>query len=223
MAVVTAQILISGAFALNEVSAPSTADSTAGLIILNDLLSSWSSDELLIPYRTVENFNLVVAQAVYTIGATANFNTVRPLSIADAYIKDSSGTDYQLDVLMSKNQYDSIEVKSTAGRPARLYYDPQYPSGKIYFDLTPNTIEVLYLDSWKALTELAALATDVTLPDFYKKAIKYNLAVDLAPILGRDLSPLVIVEADKCLRMMRDVNSQTINEMRIDSALRYMA
>ena len=159
-----------------ESGAITTAQSTTALSTLNNMLGTWGIDGLLVPYRTLEYFSLVAGQSSYTIGASGNFNTVRPLEIFEAYIRDSSGIDYTLNP-MSQAQYVWIPNKAADGRPTRFYYDPQYSLGKIYFDSEPTAVETLYLISEKAITEIATLATTVALPDFYKEALVYNLGV----------------------------------------------
>jgi len=220
MATVTAQTIIDGAFLLIQISAPQTADRTAGLIVLNDMLGTWGADGLLVPYMTVENFALIASQQTYTIGSGGDFDTVRPIKIENAYIRDSSNNDYPVEVLMSKKEWNEISLKSTEARPERLYYDPQYPLGKIYFDFTPDAAETLYVDTWKSLTELAATSTSVDLPDMYKRALKYNLAVDLAPIYGRELMPAVISGATESRSVIANINVTQTSEMKIDLGLR---
>src|SRR3972149_631792 len=161
-----------------ESGAITTAQSTTALSTLNNMLGTWGIDGLLVPYRTLEYFSLVAGQSSYTIGASGNFNTVRPLEIFEAYIRDSSGIDYTLNP-MSQAQYAWIPNKAADGRPTRFYYDPQYSLGKIYFDSEPDTLATLYFIFEKAITEIATLATTVSLPDFYKEALVYNLAIRL--------------------------------------------
>lgn len=157
----------------------STTRSDKALVSLNNMLSIWSIDGLIVPFRTTENFPLVVGQSSYTIGTGANFATTRPLEILEAYIRDSSNVDHILEQIDQK-RYSALINKTVDGRPERFYYDPQYSLGKIYFDSEPSTVETLYIVSEKPLTELATLATTVSLPDFYKEALVFNLAIRLA-------------------------------------------
>jgi len=175
----TAQNIIDRAFRKLGITTPTAGQSADALESLNDMISSWSADGLIVPYRTSENFTLTVGSAVYTIGAAGNFNTVRPLEIMEVYIRDSNNNDHYL-TKMTQTQYALIVDKGADARPERYYYDPQYALGKIYFDSEPTTAETLHLISEKAITELAALTTTVSLPDHYKEALVFNLAVRLA-------------------------------------------
>ena len=50
------------------------------LLTLNMMLASWSADNLMPPFRTLESFPLVVGKESYTIGTngTTDFATSRP-------------------------------------------------------------------------------------------------------------------------------------------------
>ncbi|MBV6340449.1 hypothetical protein [Candidatus Magnetobacterium casense] len=175
----TAQELINQAYNRIGVTTIPTTSSDKGLVMLNNMISLWSIDGLLVPFRTIEYFSLVVGQSSYTIGSSGNFNTTRPLSISQVFIRDSNSVDYTIDP-MSQAEYAALSHKTSDGRPEKYYYDPQYTLGKIYFDIEPSAVETLYIISEKALTELATLATSVSMPDFYKEVIVNNLAVRLA-------------------------------------------
>ena len=179
---------IDSAYRKNGIASPSTIQRTNGLGILNLMLSNWSADGLIVPYNTTEVLTLVVGAASYTIGTGGTFNTVRPLRIIDAFIRDSNSEDYPVDITMTKGEYNAITDKDADARPTRLYYDPQYPLGIIYFNYTPDMGETLYLVSEKSIIELASLDTEVNLPLFYKEPIVYNLAVRFAGELDNRLS-----------------------------------
>lgn len=175
----TAQNLIDAAYNKIGLFTISTAKSDKALVSFNNMLSIWSIDGLIVPFRTTESFSLVVGQSTYTIGTSADFSTTRPLEIMEAYIRDSSSVDHAL-AQIDQRRYSALTNKTVDGRPERFYYDPQYSLGKIYFDSEPAAVETLYIISEKPLTELATLATTVSLPDFYKEPVVFNLAIRLA-------------------------------------------
>ena len=129
------------------ISNPSTTQLDDGLVLLNNMIGSWSAEGLIIPYKTTENVALVVGQASYTIGSAGNFDTVRPIKIINAFIRDSNNVDYVVDVSMTREEYNDISSKNADARPGRLFYDPQYPLGYIYFDYEPTAVENIYLTS----------------------------------------------------------------------------
>ena len=70
--------------------------------------------------------------------------------------------------------------KTIAGIPYLLYYYPSYPSATVHLYAVPSDTYTLSLDSLKPITALV-LDTDMNMPPEYEEAIKWNLAVRLAP------------------------------------------
>ena len=56
----------------------SAGDVSDALSSLNDMISSWSLDSLIVYASTLENFTLTPGSYSYTIGSGGNFNTTRP-------------------------------------------------------------------------------------------------------------------------------------------------
>ncbi len=179
MATATAQQITDQAFDKIGLTTPTAEDSSDALDNLNSMLSSWSAEGIIVPFRTRESFSLVAGQNSRTIGSGANFDTTRPLEIISMYIRDSSDIDHYL-FPISNNQYSEIASKLSSQRPTHYYYDPQFANGTIYFNSKPDTVETVYIISDKSIPELALLTTTVSLPDYYKEALVYNLAIRLA-------------------------------------------
>lgn len=144
---------------------------------LNTLLGLWSAEGLLIYAGTLEYFTLVAGTASYTIGDGATFDSTRPEKILQWFIRDSSGNDYTDTEIWGKERYLNEPSKTTTGRPWGLWYNPTYPNGTIYLYPTPDAAESLYIYSEKPLSEIASLATSVTLPNEYLIALQTNLGV----------------------------------------------
>lgn len=192
-------------------SSSGVGEKKQALEALNSLISSWGAERLLVPYLTNENFTLTIGQSVYTIGSGGDFDAVRPIEIVDAYIRDSGGTDYSVEI-STLGQYNDIVSKETDNRPDKLYYTPEYPLGKIYFNTEPSSAETLYLDSWKHLTELAELTTAISLPLEYKRALKWNLVIELAPEYGMTLEATTIAMAIQSKKALKSVNLLPMTE-----------
>jgi len=147
---------------------------------LNSMLGSWSKKRLVVTGIVKENFPLVSGQLLYTIGPTGNFNTAWPFQIVDAFIRSSDGIDYDCNVI-TREQYNSIPVKTTESRPTNLYYEPMYPIGAIRLYYVPDDSYTLFIDSQKVLTSFATIEDSITLPPEFEEALEYNLSVRLAP------------------------------------------
>lgn len=186
------QTIIDAAFRKNSINPPTAAQRANGLELLNSMISSWSAEGLTIPYTMTQALSLIVGQGSYTIGSGGNFNTPRPIRVINAYIRDSGSVDHPVDVAMTKFEYDAISQKTQSGRPTRLYYDPQFPLGIIYFNCRPSHVETLYLVSEKPLTEFPLLTTNIDLPLEYKEALVFNLAIRISTEEDTILTPATV-------------------------------
>jgi hypothetical protein len=216
----TARDHVKAALRLCGIRLPTETQQEEGLSRLNRLLAAWSAERLMtFPHVVEESFTLVAGTATYTIGAAGTFNTVRPMRIPTAFLRDSSAIDFWLDTTMSLDDYAQIADKVTRARPARLYYAPEAPLGKIHFDTPPDAAYTFRAYSWKPLSAIATLDTASALPGEYEKVLVYSLAVDLAPEYSVALDQTVIQQAVGGHASLRDLNRPAIAYARHDPAL----
>lgn len=183
---------------------PNTNDLTWGLGKLNRMLKSWSTDGINLHYRIEESFSLVSGTPSYTIGSGATFDTERPLAIERAFIR-ISGHDYPLGI-RPISEYWSLSEKSTQDRPVKLYYDPTYSLGTIYFYYTPDSAYALHLISQKPLLTYVSAATEISLPGEYEDMLVLNLALRLASRYGKAISRELRLDAQNALGNVRALN-----------------
>jgi hypothetical protein len=112
---------------------------------------------------------------------------VRPDEVTDAFLRDSGG-DTPLRP-MTQAEYNALYRKADGGKPERLFYDPQSPSGVLYFDSATDAAYTLFLESLKPVNQFSTLQTSMTLPGEYEEAIKYQLIDRLAPEYGFPIQP----------------------------------
>lgn len=186
-----------------------TADEAAhGLRRLNELLESWSNESLAVYQILQEGFATVAGTASYTIGSGATWNTARPLRIESAFLRDSSSNDTPLDVL-NREEYDAVPLKTTRYRPEQLFYYPAVANGTVYLIGVPDAVYTVYLNSLKQLQSFTALTTTVVLPPGYLRAIKSNLALELAPGYNKTPSALLVAIAVQSKAAIKRINSRT--------------
>lgn len=214
----TAQTIVSAALRKNGKKNPDNTLLGDALTDLNAMLSLWSVEGLLIPNVTKENFSLTSGMASRTIGDSGDLNTVRPVKLVDAYLRDSNSQDHPVKVDMSLKEYNEITVKSTSSRPTRFYYHPTYPLGIIYFNYTTDASYTLYLDSLKQLTEFTDLDTDYDLPLEYKIPLTYNLTIFISHDFDQQLSPDIFQIAGSSKASIMANNLQ-IEPLKGDTAL----
>lgn len=195
-----------GAVATGET--PSADEQTDALSVLNDMIDSWSTERLLIYSIIREEFPLVVGQQSYTIGAAGNFNTTRPMRIEHAGIKISGTNPIELPMnILNRDEWAGIVVKSTQSSiPTMIHSEGTYPLDTLDLWPVPSATNTLVLYSWKALTSFASVNTTLALPQGYAKALRYNLALELAPEYGKTASDLVVEQAAEAKGNIKRMN-----------------
>lgn len=202
---------------LAEGETPEAEDASISLSALNGMLDSWNIEPLLIYQLQVEAFALSPGVGSYSIGAGQVFDTARPVSIENAFIRDGSGTDTPL-VRFEFDRWDDVPNKSAVGQPEALTYEPGFPYGQIKLWPAPSSADTLHIRTMKPLNSALTLATTLVLPPGYERAIRFNLAVELAPEFGREAPATVQSVAIDSLRKIKAANSR-VPQMKVDSSL----
>jgi hypothetical protein len=194
----TAQTIIKAALrsigAIASGETPTTDELNDGLESMKMMFRHWSSQNIRLYFTTMESFALTGA-ASYTIGSGGTFNTVRPTSIRGASVEDTNGSELVLNIIDEKRFRD--------GYDDYLFYSPEYPLGKIY---TSESTGTLNLYSLKPLTDPTLITSTIAFPPEYDEAIKYGLALRLAPEYGKEPSPLVAALAQASLNSLETKN-----------------
>ena len=173
---------------------PTPAELRDGLRALNDMLENWSTETLSVWGAVNQSFATVPGQATYTIGPGGNFNTVRPVDVTGGYFT-YSGVD-SLVRPMGQDEYNGISMKSQAGQVAeRMMYVNDYPLGRITLWPVPNNAGPLVLTIGRVLTTPVLITDQLTGPPGFAKAVRFCLAVEMAPEFGMEASPTVMAVA----------------------------
>jgi hypothetical protein len=104
----TARDIIMKAFKMNSINTPTDQQLSNGLILLNNMISSWFAEGLMVPYITLEEFALTIGKSVYSIGDGGEFDTIRPTRIIGGFIRDSENRDYPVVTTMNRWEYDAL-------------------------------------------------------------------------------------------------------------------
>jgi len=220
----TANNIIKSALRLIGVLKPGRSagpsETTDALLILNSMLESWAADRLNIFDISRALYTLIPNQQAYTIGPGANFDADRPVNIERAGLIISGTTPIELPILVVDDiGWASIRAKSVATSiPTTLYPDNGAPWTTLNFWPVPTAAYQLVLYTWQALAGFADTTVDVWFPPGYIDAIRYNLAVALAPEWGRPIRPDVLALAQMSLARIQHLNLPA-PEMACDSAL----
>ncbi len=203
----TAASIITAAFLKIGVGDPTSNQTASALISLNNMVSGWGP-EIILPSLTRESFAVTSGTAEYTMGPSGTWSTVRPSKIENAFLRNASNYDSPLDIIAAKD-FNDVVYKATSAHPTAIYFVPEVTQAKIIFDCSPNAAFTIYLESWKVFTEFADTTTSLTLPNEYKEALVYNLAVSLAEDWDRVASQSVRQRADEMKYLIGAANAAT--------------
>lgn len=204
----TANDIILGAIRQCSSATPGEAisgdEASNALVVLNDMIGSWSAESFMPPFKTKQTFTLTQSKQSYTIGTSGSpdFNQTRPDGIANVYFTDTTNASNPIDYagdFMSQDQYNSIPLKSIAGIPHWLYYDPQYPNGVIYiYETAGNANFTMTCELLMPVAQFATLSTTLSMPPEWNHAMKMLLADLLAFEYGYQMTERQIQEIERC-------------------------
>ena len=200
------------------------------LEVFTQMVSGWALETYLVPTVGVVTHQLTNDISQYTIGIYPepkpdplpinHIETARPEEILAAFIRDSAGTDYILEV-MNVNTFSRISRKTNASRPSRFYVRKGWSMNEILFESVPYDSETLHLEVIQPLSDIlpSACLTDViNLPPGYERALIYNLCIDLSDEWGKQVSNTVAAVASHSKRLIKRSNYRDL-VMGMDRAL----
>lgn len=193
-----------------DFSGPST--SAHALKALNMMLNNWGARGVLATALTREGLSVSALAASYTIGVSQTLNTAKPIRVSSAFIRDSNNVDTTLRII-GREEFDAIPDKTASGTPAVLFYDPGVTQqttqvGTIYLYPRASAAYTLFMESEKLFSELSTLSANMTFPLTYERAIKFNMAIELAPEHGKEVSQEVVAIARESLDAIIRANMQ---------------
>ena len=215
-ALITSSLRTINAIASGET--PTSEELTDALAQLNDLLENWSTQMQAVYMSQMEAFATVGGQAAYTIGPAGNWNTTRPVYIDGNAICTFQGVDFPVEQI-GQGQYNEIGLK-TLQQPIveQFLYQNSAPLGMIFLYPTPSQAVTISLNTQRVLSSVPTIATTLTLPPGYLLAIRYNLAVLLAPDYRKAVTDEVKSIAASSFGAIKRANTQK-RQARFDAAL----
>lgn len=185
-------LLLIGAIAQGETL--SADESNAALRTLNDLLENWSTENLTVWGAQDQTFTFVPGQAEYTIGSGGDFDTTRPVRVGGGYTL-YAGTRFPFST-WTKEEYDLVmEPDVQQQTPEKVVYINEFPLGRLKFYPTPSDALPVTLQIDGQFNSVASLATSLVMPPGYLKALRFALAIELAPSYEREPSQTVFAVA----------------------------
>jgi hypothetical protein len=196
-----------GALGVGE--APTAEETSDCLTALNQLLASWSLDALTVYTKVKEVYTYTPGLPYFTWGELGDFDSERPDKIFRVYINYPNGSSFELTKIETEF-YDAIADKTTMGTPDKFFYSPDYPLGKVYFYPNPDQAYQFEFSTFKKLTKLDNASDELMVPPGWERALSYNLAIEIAPEFGLQLSEVIIKSATDSLMAVKRMNIRPI-------------
>lgn len=167
---------------------PTTDQTTEAALSLNGLVKAWQADGMPLWALKTYSVPLTASTAAYRIGVSQTINTPKPLKIIQAFNHDSnSNIDIPIRII-TKQEYNILGNKTSAGNPIQIYYDPQNTYGDLFVFPVPtsveaaaNTIKIIYQ---RPFEDFDAANDTPDFPQEWYDALTYGLATRLAPEYG---------------------------------------
>ena len=193
---VTAALRNLGVLAEGEV--PTAAQATDGLAALNDLVNQWQAERLQIYQLLNTTKALTPSQANYTVGLTGNIPIARPMFLDHvAWIDGSSPNVYYSMEELTDAAYSNLSIPNlTSAIPTHWWYQTTFPLATLWLWPIPTSTGIFVsLDYQSPVSEFAALTDTVSLPPGYKRMLRTNLALELAPDYPEIQAPGSLIRA----------------------------
>jgi len=167
---------------------PSATQVTEAASALNGLVKAWQADGM--PLWALKSYavTLVAGTKDYEIGLGKAVNIPKPLKVQQAYNHNvTSNVDIPMRIL-TKQEYNMLGNKTSAGNPIQIYYDPQRDYGILSVFPVPSTVEqtanTITLFYQRPFEDFDASTDNPDFPQEWYDAITYGLATRLAPEYG---------------------------------------
>jgi len=216
--VITDSLKLIGVVAGHET--PTSAEQQDSLARLNELIDSWGvhAQTMYVPRRVL--VPLTVGVQTYSFGVGGVINHPAPLTLdAASYLTTGAvPAEIYLDIA-SDQTYVGQPVKTLTGTsPQAVSYTRGAPLGEIWVWPVPSVTSTLVLYWREPVQEFPDLTTAVDLLPGYARALRCNLALELAPEFGRQADPLVVQMARESLADVKRANLPYV-EVGMDEAL----
>ena len=200
MANITVRALIRRSLLLlGVISASESMEATEaqdGLDTLNAMMASWSNEKLFIFHTPRVAVPLVPSKGTYSWGPGGDIAGPRPLRLDGALLQvddTSEPIEWPLAVWDQVAYEAGIAQKGlSSGYPLGVWLEPQYPLAVLHVYFVPQRPYTLALFPCLPLTRFDALNSVVSLPEGYERALVVGLAVEMAPMYGKEATPTLV-------------------------------
>lgn len=162
---------------------------------LNLIMKQWADEGL--PLWTVQwiSIPLIGGTSSYSLGPTGTVVLpYRPTRVLSAYIRNNLvGTDTTLQII-SRQEYETLGLKTSQSIVNQIYYDAQLPNGIVYcYNVPVDNNYTMYLSIQRPIQDITVGTQNFEVPQEWFLCLKWALAEELALEYGVDASTLQYV------------------------------
>jgi hypothetical protein len=172
-------------------------------------------------YNTTCTFSGGGTGATGTVGVVG-LTTIKPVRAFTGYIRDNNENDTVL-LPISKDEYDSLGDKTSAGIPNQFYYDNQLAAGYMYVYNVPDSNSAgytIYLDAQRMFDDMTTGSNDFDFPQEWFQALKWGLCAEVAVEYGIDIQ-LVPYYEEKASKYISDSFDFSVEESSVYFTMDY--
>jgi hypothetical protein len=191
-----------------------------GLRLLNNLLDSWSLEQLNIYYTPPALLTWPAGTQQLTWGPGGDIPTARPIALAPyAQYRDVTGLELPLLVMTHQEEYAALVLKQQVASTLQvLYYAPSMPAGTLYGWPIPTQSWEVVVYPWQVLGRFPALDDEILFPPGYERALRVGLALEAAASYAAQPSPMLGAILNESKASLKRVN-QRIPVLGLDPAI----
>lgn len=196
---------------LAEGETASSETMTDALEAFNTMLDSWSVYGLIVFSTQDQVFTWPAGQRTRTLGPTGDFVGISPVKILDStyFVDTAQGLSFPVDFI-SEEQYNEIPIKATSSTyPDLIFANMTEPDATLTVYPVPSMNLEWHFISSVEMTEAATISDVLVIPRGYRRAFKYNLALEIAAEFGVEAPPTVKMIAESSLRALKNANSKS--------------
>lgn len=201
----------------------SDTDSAKFLNLLRRLLNYWNADRRAVYATKFQTFTLVPNLTPHTIGPTGAWvTTQRPVSVDGATLVLTPSTPpVNTPIKLRDNQWWlSLTVPTlTSTYPTDLYYQPDWPDGKLFFWPVPTFAYDVTLMTRVVLDDTLTLTDTFSLPPGYQQAVTLSLAEVAQRPYSRPSDPVLLRDASLARMVVFGNNDQIPNLTTLDTGM----
>lgn len=188
----------------------------------NLMLDSWNTDGLNVFTKRIDSYPLAGGKNSYTLGPGGDWDAPRPQRITKANLIKTDVVPYlRIPVeVLDDLQWGAIKLQGVdSSIVLKIYSDGAYPVSTVWTWPQPTMSYLLELYTWQLLAQFDDLTADLSFPPGYARAIKYNLACEIAPEFGKEPSPRVAQIAIESKAALQSFNADPPPQMPCDGGV----